>query len=176
MDGVTTAIVGFIFAGVIWPHLIKNKVQYYAALITVVFIILLDGIGHGFATPEGGQRVIYAIVALLQVSAIVLLVLSAGMSVRDLGGEVLHTIDVVRRGGEKETIIVPLTGEQPKQRDRDAAAAEPARISLDRDIAAEEAALDAAERAAKAAGTSGSPAPPPSPSSKPETGSIPLEP
>ena len=167
MEGVTTAIVAFLFAGVIWPHLIKNRVQFYASLIIVAFIIVLDGIARGFAGP-GGMKAIYAINALLQVSCIVLLVLSAGMTVRDLGGEVMHTIDVVRRGGEKETIIVPLKGQQPKSRDRD----EPvqgARVSLDRDIAAEEAALDAAELPR--------PVVPPPPANKPESSaSIPLEP
>ena len=168
MHGVTTAIVLFLFAGVIWPHAIKNRVQFYAALIVVIFIIALDGIAHGFA-GEGGKKAIYAITALLQLAGIVLCVLSAGMSIRDLGGEVAHTIDVVRRGGEKETIIVPLRGEQPKQRVRDDIGSPPVSpISLHRDIAAEEAALDAME--------GGGVAPLPSPARKPDANaSIPLE-
>jgi hypothetical protein len=177
MHGVTTAIVAFLFAGVIWPHLVKHKVQFYSVLIIVVFIILLDGIGHGFASPEGGQRAIYAIVALLQVAGLVLGILSTGMSARDLGGEVFHTIDVVRRGGEKETIIVPLTGERPKPRgERDVP---PVRIDLDRDIAAEEAALDA-EEGSSAAGApvpepARAPAPAPPEPKKPADTTIPLE-
>lgn len=160
MHGVTTAIVLFLFAGVIWPHVIKNRVQFYAGLIIVVFIILLDGIGLAFASPEGGRRVIYAIVALLQVVAVVTLVLSGGMTIKDLGGEVFNTIDVVRRGGEKETIIVPLRGEKPKPRG-EAGVVSTARIDLDRDIAAEEAALDAAEQARLASLQQPPPAPPP---------------
>jgi hypothetical protein len=96
MQGVTTAIVAFIFAGVIWPHLIKHKVQFFGGLIAVIVIILMDSLAHIF----GGEKPIYAVIGLLQIAAIVLLVLSAGMSARDLGGEVLNTIDVVRRGGE----------------------------------------------------------------------------
>jgi hypothetical protein len=142
MHGVTTAIVAFIFAGVIWPHLIKHRVQFYAALLVVLFIIVLDGIGYAFA-GEGGRKAIYSIVALFQASAILLLVLSTGMSAKQLSGEMFHTIDVVRRGGEKETIIVPLRGEQPKVRDPGGGG--PGRVTLDRDIEAEEAALDAAE-------------------------------
>jgi hypothetical protein len=89
------------------------------------------------------------------------------MSAKDLKGEVFHTIDVVRRGGEKETIIVPLTGEKPKP--RDAGGMPPAgRVDLARDIAAEEAALDAAERSR--------PAPPPPAPRKPDLDApIPLE-
>ena len=141
MHGVTTAIVAFIFAGVLWPHIIKHKVQFYAALICVVFIILFDGVAPMFEKPP---KALYGVNSLLQVAALVLLVVSSGMSAKDLGGEVFNTIDVVRRGGEKETIIVPLTGQKPKPRGgRDVAAMSAA--AADRDIAAEEAALDAAE-------------------------------
>src|SRR5688572_1146225 len=106
MHGVTTALVAFILAGVIWPHVVKHKVQYYAALITVLFIIILDSVGQVFFAPEPNEtpRVIYGITGLLQVAALVLCVLSSGLTFRELRGEVFHTIDVVRRGGEKETI------------------------------------------------------------------------
>ena len=173
MHGVTTALVAFLLAGVIWPHIVKHKVQFYAALITILFIILLDGVAYTFfAEPP---RAVYGINALLQVAALVLCILSSGLSFRELGGEVYHTIDVVRRGGEKETIIVPLRGEQPKPRDRSRdAAALALQADAQRDIAAEEAALDAAERAAAAA----PPAPAVPPGGKPPEvdRSIPLEP
>jgi hypothetical protein len=165
MQGVTTAIVAFIFAGVIWPHVIKHRVQFYAALIVVCLIILFDSIGRMWPSTN---TALTAVNGLLQVVGIVMCVLSTGMSMKDLSGEVFNTIEVVRRGGEKETIIVPLRGEQPKPRGS-AGAAGPGRIDLDRDIAAEEAALDAQEsRPAPPA----SPAPPPP---RPVDTSIPLE-
>jgi hypothetical protein len=160
MHGVTTALVGFVFAAIIWPHLVKNKVQFYAGFLTILAIILLDGVGHAF----GGQKVIYSINALLQIAALVLLVISTGLSAKELGGEMFNTIEVVRRGGEKETIIVPLTGAKPKQKGEAAAA---------RDIAAEEAALDAAEGGIPAAKVP--PAAPIVKSPQREDGSIPLE-
>jgi hypothetical protein len=173
MHGVTTAIVAFIFAGVIWPHLIKYKVQFYAAVMSVVCIILLDSLAHMFFKEEdGGWRVLYAINGLFQIAALLLLVLSTGMSARELSGEMFNTIEVVRRGGEKETIIVPLRGEQPKVRERGAAAAAP--ITIDRDIDAEEAALDAAETRPAAPAPPPAPAPAPAPK-KPADTSIPLE-
>ena len=172
MHGVTTAIVAFLFAGVIWPHLVKHKVQFYAALVIVVFIILLDSIAHLFASPP---KAIYAINGLLQIGALVLSILSTGMSFKELGSEVFHTIDVVRRGGEKETIIVPLTGEQPKPRRRDGDAARAVvNIDADRDIAAEESALDAEERAAVEARAAAATAPVAKPAEADR--SIPLEP
>ncbi len=152
MQGVTTALVAFIFAGVVWPHLIKHKVQFYVGFICVVFIILLDSFGRMFFDKE--SVVIYGITGLLQVLALVALVLSGGMTARELSGEMLNTIDVVRRGGQKETIIVPLRGEQPKSK-------------AQRDIAAEEAALDAAEAARPAAA--------PAPQKAKQQGSIPME-
>lgn len=164
MHGVTTAIVAFIFAGVIWPHVIKHRVQFYAALLVVCLIILFDSMGRiwsSTATPFA------AVNGLLQVVGIVMCVLSTGMSAKQLQGEVLNTIEVVRRGGEKETIIVPLRGEQPKPRGS-AGGVAPGPIELDRDIAAEEAALDAQE--------SVRPVPPsPAPPVRPADTSIPLE-
>jgi hypothetical protein len=170
MQGVTTAIVAFIFAGVLWPHVIKNRPQFYAGLIVVCLIILMDGIAHiFFEEGKGGWRPMYAVIGLLQVVGIVTCVLSTGMSMKALSGEVFNTIEVVRRGGEKETIIVPLRGEQPKARGSAGGGATPGRIDLDRDIAAEEAALDAQE------GARPTPPAPASPPPRPADTSIPLE-
>jgi hypothetical protein len=169
MHGVTTAIVAFIFAGVIWPHVVKHRVQFYAALLTVCFIILFDSIGRMWPSTNVPLT---AVNGLLQVVGIVMCVLSTGMSAKDLSGEVFNTIEVVRRGGEKETIIVPLRGEQPKPRGGGAGgAAAPARVDLDRDITAEEAALDAQEGVGPAA----PPAPAAPPPPRPADSSIPLE-
>jgi len=163
MQGVTTAIVAFIFAGVIWPHMIKHRVQFYAALLVVCLIILFDSIGRIWTSTN---TPLTAVNGLLQIVGIVMCVLSTGMSVKDLSGEVFNTIEVVRRGGEKETIIVPLRGEQPKP--RGSAGSAPARVDLDRDIVAEEAALDAKESARPVAPAPAAPA-------RPADTSIPLE-
>jgi hypothetical protein len=161
MQGVTTAIVAFIFAGVLWPHVIKHRAQFYAALIVVCLIVLLDSVARMWPSTN---TALTAVNGLLQIVGIVMCVLSTGMSMKHLSGEVLNTIEVVRRGGEKETIIVPLRGEQPKP--RGSPGASPARIDLDRDIAAEEADLDAQEAIRPAA---------PAPPARPADTSIPLE-
>ena len=44
MQGVTTAIVAFIFVCVIWPHLVRNRPQFYAALAAVLVVLLLDSL------------------------------------------------------------------------------------------------------------------------------------
>ena len=112
MDGVTTAIVAFILACLIFPHVIKNKPQYYGAVGCVLLIILFGALNAMIANA-GFTRFAIVMMSLLQVGAIFLLILSAGgLTVRDLAGELSETIEVVRRGGDKE-IIVPLRGEQP---------------------------------------------------------------
>jgi hypothetical protein len=141
MEGVTTAIVAFIFVCLIYPHLIKHKPQFYAALGLVLVIILLDAIGHMVAptSPTSGEalyRVTYVFAALMQMLAILLLVLCVGgLTVSDLAGEVSNTVEVMR-WGEDKPVLVPLRGETPKPRAETApAAAAPPRkaVQPDRD-------------------------------------------
>jgi hypothetical protein len=116
MAGVTTAIVAFVFVCIIFPHLVKNRPQFYAAFTAVLVAILLDSLAHilqsgafyGFA---------YAMAGVLQVSAIVLLFLSAGgLTWRELGGDMRRAFEVIRRGEEEKEIIIPLTGQMPKKK------------------------------------------------------------
>ncbi|HZL37818.1 MAG TPA: hypothetical protein VFC78_21045 [Tepidisphaeraceae bacterium] len=130
MQGVTTAIVALIFACVVWPHLVKNRTQFYAAIALVLGIIVFDCISHmsqlPAGTPEvpfpnpgptGLQRFCYVVEAFLQMAAILVLVMcTGGQTLGELAGEMHKTIDVVRRGGEAVTLIVPLKGEQPRPR------------------------------------------------------------
>jgi hypothetical protein len=125
MEGVTTAIVAFIFVCIVYPHLVKNRPQFWAALAFVLLVILIQSLATVIGSG-GFSRFAFAFTGLLQIGAILLLVLSAGgLTVKELTDDLSRSIDVVRRGGEKETIIVPLTGEQPKPRSRDAGEAGP---------------------------------------------------
>ena len=121
MDGVTTALVAFILACVLFPRVVKNKPQYYGALVAVLLIILFGALGR-IVGNDRFAAFVHVMTALLQVGALLLLILSAGgLSMKDLAGDLAETIDVVRRGGDKE-IIVPLRGEVPRKRrdpDRD---------------------------------------------------------
>jgi hypothetical protein len=139
MEGVTTAIVAFILACVIFPKVVKNKPQYYGAVAAVVLIILFGALGRIVGNDRFGTF-IHVMTALLQVGALLLLILSAGgLSMKDLAGDLAETVEVVRRGGEKE-IIIPRSGQTPKPRplrsgyedDED----RPARIDLDAELKA----------------------------------------
>lgn len=136
MQGVTTAIVGFIFVCLVYPHLVKHKPQFYSALGLVLLIILFDAIAHLDASDKGTlAHVMYVLAALLQIVTIAILVLCVGgLTVRELAGEVANTVEVIRRGEDKP-VLVPLRGEQPRQRDEEhATVAKPAVVKDDAPI------------------------------------------
>ncbi len=115
MNGALTALVGFIFVCVIFPHLIKNRTQFYAALGLTCINILLDG----FSVIGGGgfHAFLYFLSSVLTVGAILLFFLAAGgLTWKELAGDMTNAFEVIRRGGDKKEVIVPLTGEMPKPR------------------------------------------------------------
>jgi len=117
MEGVTTALVGFIFVCVVYPQLVKNRPQYYAALAFICVIILLDGLAMMLSSSPAFRVFAYAIGAFLQVCAILLLFLAAGgITWRELAGDMSHAFEVIRRGSDQKEVIIPLTGAQPKPR------------------------------------------------------------
>lgn len=125
MHGVTTAIVAFIFVCVVWPHLVKNRPQFYSALGAVIAIILLDSLS--MMIVNSGFRVFaYVMTGLLQVGAILLLFLSSGgITPRELFSDMGRAIEVIRRGEEEKEILIPRSDQprppagQPRTRDDD---------------------------------------------------------
>jgi len=116
MDGVTTAIVVFIFACLLYPTAVKNRTQFYAAFVAVVLILLLFTLDVMIRSP-GFQVFAGAVTGLLQLFALLMLFMSAGgLSVGELADELRNAYEVVRRGEDQKTVIVPLTGEIPKPR------------------------------------------------------------
>ncbi len=115
MEGVTTAIVLFIFFCIAYPQHIKNRPQFYSALGIVCLIILLQAfafalIGHGVVV------FLTFAAAVMQIFAILLLFMAAGgLSWADLRDDVGHAYEVIRRGGEEKEIIVPLSGEMARR-------------------------------------------------------------
>jgi hypothetical protein len=117
MEGVTTGIVAFIFACLVWPHIVKVKAQFYSAIALLMLIILFDAIGH--MTFEGPlPRVMYVLAAILQMLTILILIMCVGgLSPRELMGEMSETVQTIRQGGEQKPVLVPLRGEQPMPRE-----------------------------------------------------------
>jgi hypothetical protein len=170
MHGVTTAIVAFVLACLIFPQVVKNKPQYYATVGLILLIILLEAIARMVNAP-GFFKFVVLLTAVFQMAAIFLLILSAGgLTMKDLAGDLAETVEVIRRGGEKE-IIIPRRGEQPKPRrmanayddDED----RPARVDLDAE-------LRASHPPPPAAPPQGAAAPPPAAHRRDDEGGIPL--
>jgi hypothetical protein len=110
MEGVTTAIVGFIFLGAAFPHLIKNRAQYYISLVIVVVIVLLDALGHMGDATGALHTFCYVFAAIAQVAAVVILVLcSGGLTVGQFREEMGNAIELVRRGESEKEVIIPLS-------------------------------------------------------------------
>jgi len=115
MNGVTTAIVAFIFLALAFPSLIKDKTQYYAALLCVILVILLDALAHAFVGMTGFA---YFIGAILQIGAVIMLVLSTGgLTVRQFSREVSDVADAVMRGEKSSEVVVPLSAAAQKRPD-----------------------------------------------------------
>lgn len=136
MEGVTTAIVLFIFVCILFPRLIDNRAQYYVAFVVTLLIILIDALRRiWFTDPDSGMMTFTIVaMAVLQVVAIVLLFLSAGgLSVRGLTREMAGAFEVIRRGETEKEIIIPL-GDQVEKKERkraiDTAGEPPERFDL----------------------------------------------
>jgi hypothetical protein len=167
MEGITTAIVLFIFVCILFPRIVKHRTQFYTAFGLIIVMLLF----HTLARMVGNERFfnfVGVVNGLLQLAALVLVVLATGgLSLRDLTGEFKSAIEVIRRGEDDKEIIVPLTGEQPK----------PRRTTLDLDDAPTR--IDLPTEAGYPVQTPPAPTPPPgaqpTPPTKPADSTIPLE-
>jgi hypothetical protein len=114
--GVTTAIVAFCLVCALFPHIVKNKTQFYAGFAAVLLVILLHSLAIMLYTSPGFQVFTGAVTCLLQLVAIITLFLSVGgITIKQLGGDMARAFEVIRRGEEEKTIIVPITGEMPNK-------------------------------------------------------------
>lgn len=156
MEGIVTAIVGFIFVCIVFPRLVRNKTQFYAAFGMVVLILFFWTLAAVIGNDRF-NRVIGAMNGLLTLGAFVMLVLATGgLSLGELTGEFKDAFEVIRRGESEKEVIIPLSSQQPPRKQT---------------IEEEEAALDAAEaRAGQAPPAAASPS-----AVKPAPTQIPIE-
>ena len=116
MQGITTAIVAFIFVCIIFPKLVRNRTQFYAAFAMIVLMLFFHSLAGIFGSDKFWSFV-NGLNGLLQLVALVLIVLSTGgLSLGELTGEFRNAFEVIRRGESEKEVIVPLTGEMPKPR------------------------------------------------------------
>lgn len=119
-DGITIAIVMFLFACFVFPKTIKHRTQFFAAFFVTVFIVLLATLRLMLYESAAMYVLLGVLTGVAQMIAMILLFLSAGgLSMGEFAGELKGTYEVIRRGQEEKEVIVPITGEQPRSRDRD---------------------------------------------------------
>ncbi len=115
-DGVTTAIVVFCFVCVVFPQIVKNKTQFYAGFSSVLLVILIHSLAVMLYTSPGFRIFVGAATCLLQIIAIITLFLSAGgITLKQLGGDMARAYEVIRRGEEEKSVIIPITGDMPNK-------------------------------------------------------------
>ena len=138
MEGVTTAIVLFVFVCVLFPRLIDNRAQYYIAFLCTLLIVVLSAVSLVFRPGSTAHLLCLLGVAGLQVLAILLLFMSAGgLSVRGMTSEMMGAFEVIRRGETEKEIIIPI-GDQGEKKERkrakDTAGEPPERIDLTAEV------------------------------------------
>src|SRR5207237_6043167 len=102
MEGVTTALVAFIFFCVIFPERVRNRAQFYAAFGLICLIVLFDALAHVISSP-GFFRFAYFAVGGLQIGAILLMFMAAGgLSWQELKAGMGNGYEVIRRGGAEK--------------------------------------------------------------------------
>lgn len=117
MQPITAALILCVFACAAYPALVKNRPQFYVAIALTFIIILLDAIIVIFTggLPGGFARFIYVVIDVLQAITFLALILCAGgIGLHELADGMLDTYEVMRRGDDTKTVIIPRTGEVPK--------------------------------------------------------------
>ncbi len=126
---ISIPIVGFIFVCIIFPRIVKTKPQFYMAFAVTLIILTLNVITDMSARDGSFRNFIVILRDVLWIVDFILLVLATGgLSLHELTGELKGAYEVMRRGEDVKTVIVPLTGEMPKSRE-DAAAERAARAA-----------------------------------------------
>lgn len=115
MEGITTALVLFVFVSVIIPTLIKNRPQFYAGFGSVCLIVFLQALRMMLYNSPGFQVVSGVLIGLLQLVAIIVFFLSAGgSSFKDFRADMGKAFEVIRRGEEEKEIIIPRSDMPPR--------------------------------------------------------------
>jgi hypothetical protein len=118
IEGVTTAIVGFIFVCIAFPKLVKERRTFYMAVWGVLAMILLKALGSFFSPTSSFQLFVNGFLGLLQVFTLfAMLLATGGFSVGKLAGDL---IEVMRRGEEEKEYIVPLRSREKAEAEQSA--------------------------------------------------------
>lgn len=107
MEGVIAACVGFVFVSVIFPQVIRNRPQFYAALAIIVLSLLLQGLAIALGSVSFAR--VFTGLTTIGVAATVLLLFlsSGGITWGGLASEMKGAIEVMRRGSSEKEVLIP---------------------------------------------------------------------
>ena len=118
LDGVTTVLVAFVFVCLVFPSIVRVKPQFYAALATIVGILLLHTLTLMLNEADKLGTVTAVLTGLLQIVALLLLVLCVGgLTSRQLAADMGRAYEVMRRGETTKETIIPI-GDQARRSPR----------------------------------------------------------
>ena len=112
---ISVPIVAFIFACIIFPKIVKNKAQFYMGFALLLVILVLDVIVDLSDPAAKFFKVMRGVLWI--VDFIILVLATGGLSLRQLTDEVKGAYEVMRRGEDTKTVIVPLPEEMKKKKD-----------------------------------------------------------
>ena len=110
-EGVTAVILAMLFVCLVFPSLVKDRRQFYAAVAIECCILLLYTLSlmlqrSGFIVFAG------AISGFLQILAILMIVMSVGgLTPRQLAGDIAGAYEVIRRGETEKEVIIPISSQ-----------------------------------------------------------------
>ncbi len=118
LEGFSTVLCAFFVFCLYRQDLIRNRTYYYATFGCLVLIIFCN-VFYYFMGTATGQGLFAIMLGILHAGALILtMAYIGGVSVKQIGFEVVQAAEDIRSGGEaKKPVIVPLTGEKPKPKD-----------------------------------------------------------
>ena len=105
---ISVPIVAFLFVCIIFPHLVRNKAQFYMAFAVLIVILILEVVADVAGGSVGLARLLHVVHGVLYIVDLVLFVLATGgLSMHELTGEFKNAYEVMRRGEDKPTVVIP---------------------------------------------------------------------
>src|SRR5215212_256564 len=113
----TLPLISFLFVCLIFPKIVRNRPQFYISFGLLVLILLLNIVARIFPVEKFNYFLLVIVECLRLVVFILLVLCAGGLSLHELTGEVFRSFEVMRRGETEKTVIIPLSGQKPRQRE-----------------------------------------------------------
>src|SRR5205814_1974830 len=113
----TLPLISFLFVCLIFPKIVRNRPQFYISFGLLILILLFNILAQILAGGAFARFLLILNQILLLMTFILLVLCAGGLSLHELTGEVFRSFEVMRRGETEKTVIIPLTGQKPRQKE-----------------------------------------------------------